>query len=145
MSSCRCRRRDIAWRIGAAAGVSAQTIYKQVDAAGRITFTDRPDTTPTPGAATVPVSDVADALARNAAISSRRGAMIDANEATRRLEQAQAERKHGADRQPGGQPHGIDASMADDRYWRRQEQLQRAVEQAERRSSETGRALRAHR
>lgn len=151
MNSRRRRVRNIAWRICAAAflcaaaGVSAQTVYKQIDAAGRITFTDRPDTIPSPTTATVPALDVANALASNSAISSPRAATIDANEAARRLGQAQLERKQGAQRLPGEQAHGSDASVVNDRYWRRQEQLQRAVEQAQRRSSETGWSLHARR
>ena len=128
----------------AAAGVSAQTVHKQVDAAGRITYTDRPDATPSPQTATVSASSVADALASNTPISSRGAALIDANEATRRLRQAQLEREQGTERLPAEQAHGSDASAMNDRYRRRQEELLRVVEQAQRRSSETGQSLRAH-
>ena len=144
MNSRRRRVRNIAWRICAAAflcaaasGVPAQTVYKQVDAAGRITFADQPDMTPSPRTATISASDVENALASNSAISSRRAAIIDANEASRRLGQAQLEREQGAGPLPGEQAQGSDASVMNHRYWRRQEKLRQAVEQAKRRWSET--------
>ncbi len=124
-----------------AAGALAQTVHKQIDAAGHITYSDRPDTTPAPP--TIPALDVANALASNSAISSRRAATIDANEAMRRLGQAELERKEGSERLPGEQVHGADASGANHRYRQRQEELRRAVEQAQRRSDATDRALRA--
>ncbi len=146
----RCRPvRNIVWRICtavlfcAAAGVSAQTIYKQVDAAGHTTYTDRPDTTPSPRSATVPALDVTNALATNSAMSSRGAAIIDANEAARRLRQAQLEREQGEERLPGEQAHGADASVVNHRYWQRQEELRRVVAQAQRRSSDADRSLRA--
>ena len=125
-------------------GASAQTVYKQVDAAGHTTYTDQPDTTASPRTATDPALGVASALAGNTAISSRHAAMIDANEAARRLEQAQLQREHGTQRLAGEQAHGIDAGLANHRYRRRQDELQRVVEQAQRRSSETGRVLRSY-
>ena len=127
------------------AGVSAQAIHKEIDAAGRVTYTDQPDTTPTGHLATVPALDVANALARNAAISSRLAATVDADEAARRLGQALLDRKLGAARQPGERVHGADAAAADLRYRLRQEDLQRDVEQALRRASVTSRSLREHR
>jgi len=141
-----------AWRICAAvflcaaAGVPAQTVYKQVDDAGRVTYTDRPDMTltPSPPTATVSALDVASALATNTPISSRGAALIDANEAARRLGQAELERKQGAERLPGEQAQGADANAANHRYSQRQEDLRRVVEQAQRRSSEADRLLRAH-
>ena len=88
--------------------------------------------------------DVANALASNSAISSRRVAIIDTNEAARRLGQAQLQREQGAESLPGEQVQGIDVSVVNHRYWRRQEKLRRVIEQAQRRSSETrGRTARA--
>ena len=127
----------------AAAGVSAQTVYKQADAAGHITYTDRPDTAPSPPTAKVPALDVANALASASAMSSRGAAIINSNEAARRLRQAEREREQGAERLPGEQAHGADANVMNRRYWQRQDELRRAVEQAQRRSDETGRVLRA--
>ncbi len=132
-----CRILNIAWRICAAAffcaaaGVSAQTIYKQIDAAGRILYTDRPDMAPSPRSATVSALDVANALASNTAISSRPAAIIDANEAARRIGQAELERKLGTERLPGEQANGADTYEVNRRYWRRQEDLRRVVEQAQ--------------
>ena len=128
----------------AAAGVSAQTIYKQVSATGHITYTDRPDPAPSPRPEPAPALDVANALASNTAMSSRHAATVDANEAARRLRQAQLEREHGAERLPGEQAHSTDASVVNQRYWLRQEELRRVVVQAQRRLDETGRSLRAH-
>ncbi len=128
----------------AASGVSAQAIYRQADAEGHITYTDRPDPAPSPQTATDPVLDVMNALASHSAISSLRIAMIDANEAARRLEQAELERKRGAEPLPGEQARGTDASVVNQqRYQRRQEELRRVVEQAQRRASETSRLVRA--
>lgn len=137
------RVRNIAWRICAAAllcaatGVSAQTVYRQVSAAGQITFTDQADTTP--AAQTVPAqaSEVTKAPARIVAISSRDAATINANEAARRLGQAQLKRKQGAEPLPGEQAQGARAGALNHRYWRRQENLRLVVEQAQRRSNET--------
>jgi len=140
---------NIVWGISAAAllwavaGVSAQTVYKQIDAAGHVTFSDRSDGTPSPPTAAVPALDVVNALARNSPMSSRSAAIIDANEAMRRLGQAELERRQGAERLPGEQARGTDASVADDRYRQRQDELRRAVIYAQRRSDETSRALRA--
>jgi hypothetical protein len=145
------RVRSAAWTLCAAAllcaaaSAPAQTIYKQVDAAGRITYTDRPDAAPSPQTATDPAFDVASALAGSTAMSSRHAAIIDANEAARRLRQARLERAQGANRLPGEEARGADAGAANDRYRRRQDALWRAVELAQHRSSETSRALRAHR
>jgi hypothetical protein len=70
-------------------------------------------------------------------MSSRRAAMIDASEATRRLGQARLEREQGMTPLPGERIRGMDASALNHRYWRRQEKLRLAVEQAQRRSNET--------
>jgi hypothetical protein len=147
MSSRRNRLRNIARGVCAvalvcgAAGVSAQAIHKAIDAEGRVTYSDQPDATPTWHLATIPALDVANALARNAAISSRFAATIDADEAARRLGQALLERKLGAERLPGERVHGADAA-ADQRYRLRQEDLQLEVEQALHRASVTSRSLR---
>ena len=148
MNSCR-RSRKLVWRICAAAflcaaaGVSAQTVYKQADAAGHITYTDRRDTAPSPPTAEVPALDVANALASASVMSSRGAAIVNSNEAARRLRQAEREREQGAQRLPGEQAHGADVNEMNRRYWQRQDELRRAVEQAQRRSDETGRVLRA--
>jgi hypothetical protein len=105
-----------------ASNVPAQTVYKQVDDDGRAVFSDRPP-------------------AKSAlAPSARRGArQIEANEAARRLKQAQLERKRGIDPQPGELTPGTGKSTVNYRYWRRQEKLRQVVEQAQRRANETQR------
>ena len=103
----------------AAAGVPAQTIYKQVDDEGRTTFSDRQ---PAPRA-----------------IVPRRGSRVDEMEADRRLKQAQLERKRGVEPRVGEFTPGAASRTLNYRYWRRQENLRLLVEQAQRRSSETQR------
>ena len=148
MGICRSRLRNIARSVCAvallcaAAGVSAQAIHKAIDAEGRVTYSDQPDMTPTWHLATVPALDVANALARNAVISSRFAATVDADEAARRLGQALLDRKLGTERLSGEQAHGADASAANQRYRLRQEGLQHEVERALHRASVTSRSLR---
>lgn len=139
-------RACVAALLCAAASAPAQTVYKQVDDTGHVTYSDRPDMTPSPLPRTEVVSalDVARALAANIPISSRGAAMVDASEAARRLRRAQRERELGAEPLPGEQAPGVDARAVNDRYRQRQEELRRAVEQAQRRSDAADRSLRAH-
>jgi hypothetical protein len=146
MSACR-RTRILAWKICAAAllcvpaSASAQLVYKQFDDAGRIAYSDRPDAaSPTP-TATIPALDVARALARSTAMSSRGAAIIDANEAARRL--SQAEHAQCPERLPDGQARSAGAIAAKDASC--QARLRRAIEQAQRRVDKTSRLLRASR
>src|SRR5258706_13916460 len=85
----------------ASSAPSQTTIYKQVDPAGKITFTDRPD----PNLPAQPMASGAlEAPRPPAAIALtvlRRSAAINANEAGRRLTQAQLMRSQGADVLPG--------------------------------------------
>lgn len=120
-----------------ATGVSAQSIYTEVDVDGHRTFTDLRSTTPPPETATAPALDVTNAPARISTISSRRAATINASEAARRLGQAQLKRKQGAEPLPGEQAKGSGARALNHRYWQRQEKLRLVVEQAQRRSNET--------
>jgi hypothetical protein len=146
MNSRRRRVRETVWRICAgallcaAAGASAQTVYKQVDAAGRITFTDRPDTTPSrspsPPTASVVALDVAKALASDTAMTSLYAATIDFNEAARRLRRARQSRQEGVERRPGEWTDSA-GTTADQRYQRRQQKLEREVVAAELRAHET--------
>jgi len=155
MNPRRHRVRNIVWRICAAVllcaapGALAQTVYRQVDAAGHTTFTDRPGPEPSLLAAAGPAADtavdVASALASDSAMFSRRAARIDAVEAARRLRQAQLEREQGAQPLPGEQAQGAGAGLVNDRYRQRQEKLRRAVEHAQRRLNETRRSHRASR
>ena len=126
----------------ASAGSSAQMVHKEIDATGRVTYTDQPATTPSWHFATVPALDVADALAGNFAIASRLAALVDADEAARRLRQTLLERKLGVDRLPGELARGAGASAANQRYRLRQQGLQLQVEQALQRARQTSKSLR---
>lgn len=121
----------------AAAVASAQPVYKRVSAAGQTTFSDRPDTAMPPQIESAPNLDVTKAPARMSVISSRRAALIDAKEAARRLRQEQLNRERGWEPIAGEKVQGADASAVNHRYWRRQETLRRAVENAQRRARET--------
>src|SRR5512143_3274688 len=132
------------WRVGAvalalaAAPVSAQTIYRNVDASGNIAYSDRFDSTPSPQPMAAPDPDVTQSPAGIAGISSRRtAALVDAKEAARRLRQAQLNRKQGLEPMPGERGQGTGADAVNYRYWYRQEMLRRAVENAQRRTGET--------
>lgn len=96
-------------------------------------------------AQTVSAWDVASALARGSAISSRSAAMVDASEAARRLGQARSEREQGAQALPGEQAQGANAGAVNHRYWQRQDKLRRMVERALQRSNETHHSKRVRR
>jgi len=66
-------------------------------------------------------------------IASKRAAEINAREAARRLEQAQFKRIQGAEPLPGERIQVNGTTTVGYRYWKRQEQLRLAVEQAQRR------------
>ena len=124
------RIRNVAWKIcamallGVAPGVAAQLVYKEFDAAGRVMYGDRPDPAALSSPAAVkPALDVVSALAASTAMSSRAAALIDANEAARRLKQAEQEREQGAERLPDEQVRGANAIVMSQRYWRRQDEL----------------------
>ena len=144
---------NVVWWICAAAllcapaGVPAQTVHNQADAAGRITYADRPDTSPSPlpGTAAGPASHVAIVPASNSAVTSQRAAIIEANEAARSPGQAEQVRRQGAVRLPVEQARGTGAGEANPRHARRQEKLRRMHEQAQRGASEVDGLLRARR
>ena len=134
--------------------VLAQTIFKQVDAAGHTTFTDRPPaegiavpylSLPGPERDWVPPlriaiqarSDVEQALFRHSPMTSMHAATIDFNEATRRLTQARQSRRDGIEAQPGERADVAGTSAMHKRYQRRQRRLERAVVVAELRSHRT--------
>jgi hypothetical protein len=78
--------------------------------------------------------------ARKPAIPAR-GSLVNANEARRRLAQAEAKRRLGAEPLAGEftrTPRGISVNF---RYWQRQERLRVEVEQAQRRVNVTQRRL----
>jgi hypothetical protein len=133
--------------------VSAQTIFKQTDATGHTTFTDRPaadsmvvlsetdsshqHTLPSPRIATGTRSDVANALSSNAAMASTYAATVDFNEARRRLKQARETRQAGMEPRPGERTDSTGTGAMNKRYQNRQRRLEREVVAAERRSHET--------
>jgi hypothetical protein len=123
----------------AAANVSAQTIYMKVSPAGHKSFSDTPDSTPDPEAA--PEGEKWRAPAGTMARGSRRAAVVNANEARRRLGQAQLDRKQGSHPLPRELASGQGATVVHHSYWRRQENLRLMVEQAQRRSNETSTLL----
>jgi Domain of unknown function (DUF4124) len=128
----------------AATGVSAQEIFKLVDAGGKITFSDRPEATSQPASIRNP--DAVNPPPRIAGTFSRRAAaLVDANEATRRFRQAQSSRKLGMEPQPGEQAQGAGGGTVNARYWRRQEKLRLEFDDAQRRMAETGRQQLAER
>ena len=151
MNSCRRRVRKIVCRICAAAllcaaaGVSAQTVDKQVDAAGHVTFADRADATPSEPTAPAPAAEAANAPVRYRTISPRRAAIIEANEAARRLAQARLARERSAAPLRHELARGTDARAVNHRYWQRQEKLRQVVEQAQLRYNETRRLQLARR
>jgi hypothetical protein len=116
--------------------------YKQVDPEGRVSYGDGADplrAVALPSGIMVSSSDVASALARNAAISSRRAAMIDASEAARRLAQAKRERLLGIALLPGEDNGVAQPGTAIGRYQLRQNRLNSRVESAQVRVSNTQR------
>jgi Domain of unknown function (DUF4124) len=134
--------------------VLAQTIYKQTDAAGRTTFTDRPaanvmvvpyatfsrperGSLPPPRIVIRARSDLEQALFSHSPMASMHAATIDFNEATRRLTQARQSRQDGMEPRPGERTDSPGTSAMDRRYQRRQQKLERDVVAAERRSQET--------
>ncbi|HLX80637.1 MAG TPA: DUF4124 domain-containing protein [Burkholderiales bacterium] len=120
----------------AATDVSAQAIFKLVDAGGRTTFTDHPDTAPAMQADAPRGAEAERPSTRISGISSRRvAAAVDANEAARRLQQARLKRSRGmaplaGEKSRDGAPNA--------RYWRRQEKLRILVDDAQRRLKVTG-------
>jgi hypothetical protein len=73
-------------------------------------------------------------------IGSRRGALVNAAEAERRLAQAQLRRQRGLEPLAGESSGG----NVNYRYWKRQEKLRHEVEQAQRRLNHVQRPQLAH-
>lgn len=129
----------------AAASTSAQTLYTKVDLDGHKTLSDRPDTTPEPAAEAASGLQAPRTPAGTMAKGSQRAAIVNANEARRRLGQAQLKRKQGVQPLPGELAQGQGPDMVKHNYWRRQEKLRQMVEQAQRRANETSGLLLAQR
>jgi hypothetical protein len=135
----------LALLFAATVATAQATIYKQVDSAGRITFTDRPDPNLPAQSMTGPALEAPKPPAGVALMASRRSAAINANEAGRRLAQAQLMRSQGADLLPGERTFDSGAGVPNQRYWQRQERLRVLVEQAQQRVNETRLPLLAQR
>lgn len=121
----------------AASGASSQMLYTSVSADGHKTFSDRPEE--------IPVIQPPRAPAGTMAIGSRRAATVNANEAQRRLVQAQQKRSEGRTPLAGEESRAGGAPVLNQRYWRRQENLRRQVEQAQQRSNALRQPLLARR
>jgi hypothetical protein len=134
-------------------GVSAQTIYKLMDANGHTTFTNRPaegivvpygkslmqesDSAPPSRVSNGTRPDLAKALVSNSPMTSLYAATIDFSEATRRLRQARQSLQEGIQSRPREQTDGGGTGAINKRYMRRQQRLEREVVAAERRAHET--------
>ena len=123
-----------------AASASAQTIYTSVGLDGHKTFSDRAGTIAGADVSeATPAADAQKAPGRRHLVSSRQSAAINANEAERRLAQAERKRSDGAALQPGEGDKVPGGIVVNARYWIRQQGLDLEVEQAQRRSNETQR------
>lgn len=109
----------------------SQALHRQVDAVGRITYSDLPHGR---------TKESADAPAGLRPMSTKRAAAVDATEASRRLLHARLQREQGFVPLPGERHSGAEAAV-NHRYWRRQAELRQAVEHALRRTNETRLAL----
>lgn len=116
----------------AASGLCAQGLYKQVDAAGQVTFSD------TPGGSSAPAPAAAPRRVRYGSMSVQDARAVDASEAARRLSKAQRERRQGAVASRAEQ-RGPDATTVGYAYWQRQEKLRQNVEHAQRRANDVQR------
>jgi hypothetical protein len=125
----------------ATAGASAQTIYKRVTLGGDITYTNQPNQAPLSDTETGTEPDAAKAPGRRPYIPARLAAAVNANEAERRLAQAQLKRRQGIKPLPGEQVQGSNGTVLNYRYWQRQEKLRLLVEQAQQRLIQTRRPL----
>lgn len=143
MKSCHNCSLNALWRICAAAilcvsaGACAQSIHKVADIDGRITYTDRPETTPLPRAATVSDSDVLSAPARNSLMTSMSAATVDFKEATRRLARARQSRREALEPRRGESTDAAGVRMMNEYYQRDLQRLDREVAAAQRRLNET--------
>ena len=120
-----------------AASASAQVVFTSVSLDGHKTFSDRIDTSTEPVPEATPVFAGRRTPAGTMAKGSRSAALVNSSEAGRRLARAQLDRKQGMQPLAGEHSTIADASVLNQRYWRRQEKLREAVEQAQRRSNET--------
>ncbi|MEO8157543.1 MAG: hypothetical protein ABI648_07075 [Betaproteobacteria bacterium] len=129
---------DVAWRLCAAAilcvslAASAQSVHKEVDADGNITFTDRPESTPSPHPASE--WDLTNALATYSPMNSPAAAKVDFNEAKRRLMRAQQGRPA---QLPGENAGDSSVRIMNDHIRQSQRGQDRDIAAAKRRSAQT--------
>ena len=129
----------------AASGASAQlAVYKAADPAGQPARTDGADAAVKPVEAATEQESPAPQVKRRA-LPSRNSAMVNANEARRRLAQAELKRSLGKEPMPGETTRGPDGVTVNSRYWQRQVKLRIEVDQALRRFNATQRPLLANR
>jgi|GEM_PF-1473401 len=126
----------------AATGALAQSVHQEVDAEGRVTYTDRPRAIPSQSVAPTPGMDVDYALARALPMSTRHATTVDAQEASRWLRQTQKAQEQGVQRRPGEKIVKVGTTITDECYQRRQDNLRLAVERAQRRVYKTSQANR---
>ena len=128
----------------AASGAWAQlAVYKSVDP-GQATYAEGPGAPSSPQEATADPESAAPQVKKRA-LPSRNSAMVNANEARRRLAQAELKRSQGTEPLPGETTRGPDGVAVNSRYWERQVKLRMEVESALRRVNATQRPPLAHR
>jgi hypothetical protein len=121
----------------AASGASAQlAVYKAADPAGQTTHTDGSGASVQPLEATADPENPAPQVKRRA-LPSRNSAMVNANEAKRRLAQAELKRRLGKAPLPGETTRGPGGVAVNDRYWQRQVKLRIEADEAQRRVNVT--------
>jgi hypothetical protein len=120
----------------AASGASAQlAVYKVADPA-EPTHIDVAEAPLKPLEAAADPENSAPQVKRRA-LPSRNSAKVNANEAKRRLAQAELKRSLGKEPMPGETTRGPDGVSVNSRYWQRQVQLRIEVDQALRRVNAT--------
>jgi hypothetical protein len=121
----------------AASGASAQlAVYKAADPLGQTSHSDTSDASTKPLEASADSESPAPQVKRRA-LPSRNSAMVNANEARRRLAQAELKRSRGKSPLPGETTRGPDGVAVNDRYWQRQVKLRIEADEAQRRVNAT--------
>ena len=128
-----------------ATGASAQlAVYRSVDPAGHVPYTDRTETAPLPTESSSE-SDAPAPAPKRQYVPTKRAIQVNANEAKRRLAQAELKRKLGEAPRAGEFTQVAGGIAVNHRYWQRQEKLRIEVDKAQRRVNVTQRPLLAHR
>jgi len=119
-----------------AASASAQMIHTSVNLDGHKTFSDRADTMPESVPEAVPAKPAWRTPAGTMSKGSRGAVLVNANEAERRLAQAQRKRNKGMALESGESDKISGGILVNARYWNRQEKLELDVDRAQRRANE---------